>query len=267
MVRKSALMMAGLVAGMGVSSADAVLIEVQVESLVPSTGVTFAPLRVGFHSGVFDAFDAGSAAPLLGEADISAAPIVSIAESGSGVTWFPAFEAADPTATLGTVVSDPAGPLTPGQTATAVFDVDPTINPYFTFAAMVVPSNDQFIGNDSPTAYTLLDAEGNLLINEIIQTGADVWDAGSETADVAAAAFLAGSDNSLRTNENDVVSLDISEFATYDGLETAAGYFFDSDTLTSSGEIYRISFSVVPEPASASMAGLLGLGLIRRRLI
>ena len=80
---------------------------------------------------------------------------------GSGADWFPAFAAGDPTATLGTVVPNPAGPPTPGLTGSAIFTVDPTINPFFTFASMVVPSNDYFIGNDSPTQYQLFDAMGD----------------------------------------------------------------------------------------------------------
>ena len=51
---------------------------------------------------------------------------------------------------LGTVVGMPPGPLLPGATASTIFTVDPSINRFFTFGSMVVPSNDYFIGNDDP---------------------------------------------------------------------------------------------------------------------
>ena len=99
------------------SHAAIVNVQVTVENLAVPNGVSFAPLRVGFHQGTFDAFNLGQ---------VATAPIISVAEGGSGNAWFPAFAAADPTATLGTVVPNPAGPLTPGASGTASFMVDTT---------------------------------------------------------------------------------------------------------------------------------------------
>lgn len=230
-----------------------VTVKVTVENLAPADSVRVAPLRVGFHSGVFDTFDLGHAAT---------APIVSIAEGGSGSAWFPAFAAADPGALLGTA----AGALLPGQSDTSTFVVDPSVNPYFTFAAMVVPSNDFFIGNDSPTAYRLFDANGQLAIHQITQRARDLWDAGSEVFDPAAAAFVGN--NNLRADQNSVVAFNFAEFAAYNGLTTAAGYVFQSQ-LAADTEFYRITFDVaaVPEPGTwATLAAGLGLlGLAGRR--
>ena len=158
-----------------------VRVDVTVENLAPANSVRFAPLRVGFNSGVFDAFDLGKAAT---------APIVSIAEGGSGSAWFPAFAAADPGATLGTA----ADALLPGQSDSSSFVVDTSANPYFTYASMVVPSNDFFVGNDDPKQYRLFDDTGNLLIGSITQRSRDLWDAGSEIHDPAAAAFVGMND-------------------------------------------------------------------------
>ncbi|MCA9256046.1 MAG: hypothetical protein KDA33_10435, partial [Phycisphaerales bacterium] len=57
------------------ANAESVDLLVVVENLAPTNSVTFAPLRVGFNSGVYDSFDSGAAA---------SAAIVSIAEGGSG---------------------------------------------------------------------------------------------------------------------------------------------------------------------------------------
>jgi hypothetical protein len=252
---RNALTTAAVFAIAGVAHAQPVQIEVTVENLAPTNSVSFAPLRVGFNSGVYDAFNEGETAT---------APIISIAEGGSGADWFPAFMAADPTATLGTVVPNPAGPLLPGQSGSAVFNIDPSINRFFTFAAMVVPSNDYFIGNDSPTQYQILDASGNLLISSITQYGRDIWDAGSEVDDPANAAFLVDGDNAGRIADNGVVEFDFAGLDIFNGLETAAGYTFDRQ-FGGDDAVYRISFRVVPTPASAGLLGLGGLMALRRR--
>jgi len=241
--------------------AATVQLKVTVQNLAPTNSISFAPLRVGFNNGTFDAFNSGQAAT---------APIISVAEGGSGADWFPAFQAADPTALLGTVVPNPPGPLLPGASGSAVFSVDTSINRFFTFASMVVPSNDYFIGNDSPTQFMLFDAVGNLNISTISQFGRSIWDAGSEADDPLNAAFLVGGNNDLRTPQNGVVEFDFAGLSIFNGLTTAAGYVFDSQ-LTADAEIYRISFAVVPEPSSVALAlsgfAVLGISLLRRRAL
>lgn len=229
--------------------AQVVQVNVTVENLAAANSVSFAPLRVGFHNGTFDSFNNGQAAT---------APIISVAEGGSGADWFPAFMAAEPNATLGTVVPSPAGPLLPGVMASAVFQVDTDINRYFTFGSMVVPSNDHFIGNDNPQAYELFDASGNLLLTSITQFGRDVWDAGSEVEEPLNAAFLQGGVNALRIQDNENVQFDFAGLNTFNGLTTAAGYTFNN-TLSADGAIYRIRFAVVPEPSTLALSGIAGL--------
>jgi hypothetical protein len=241
----------------GPAAAAVVQITVTAENLAPTDSVSFAPLLFGFNSGVYDAFNVGEAAT---------APIISVAEGGTGADWFPAFAAADPTAVLGST----GGPITPGGSVTSMtFLVDTAVNPYFTFGSMVVPSNDHFIGNDDPTEYLLFGPGGQLLINSIVVRADEIWNAGSEIFDPAAAAFLVGGNNDLRTAENGVVAFDFAELAGYDGLTTAAGYTFQSN-LSADTEVFRISFSaaVVPEPATWAMMiggfGLIGAAMRRR---
>lgn len=237
--------------------ADTAQVRVTVENLAPAGSITFAPLHVGFHGGTFDAFNSGAAA---------SPAIISVAEGGSGSAWFPAFAAADPTATLGTVLPNPPGPLMPGMTASTVFTVDTAINRYFTFASMVVPSNDVFIGNDSPTAYMLFDDMGNLNLGSITQRGRDIWDAGSEVTEAANAAFLVVGSNDPRIEQNGVVSFDFTGVTAFDGLTTAAGYVLNSQ-LAAELEVYRISFSLVPEPSAIVLGafGCLTLGTVAYR--
>lgn len=260
----------GMVLGLAVANqVNAVQVQVSVENLAPDNSVAVAPLRFGFGNGTFDAFNNGEAAFLLGNATVAEAPITTIAEGGSGSNWFPAFEAAEPDANLGSVVGTTGNagpPFTPGETSSSIIEVD-TGNQFFTFGTMVVPSNDFFLGNDSPTQYQAFDSGGNLLINSITLTASDIWDAGTETENPTNAAFLAVGTNALREDENGVVHFNFSELSTFDGLDTAEGYVFDSDLLSASTEVLRISFEVVPEPSTAviSLLAAAGLAVGRKR--
>ncbi len=248
------LVAAVLAAGLFGSAQAAMLdVTVTVENLAPANGVAFAPFHFGFNNGTFDSFDIGG---------VATAPIVSVAEGGSGSAWHPAFAAADPTAVRGTI----GGLLLAGATAMQTVRIDSAMNPYFTFAAMVVPSNDFFIGNDSPTRFRVFDDAGNLLIGQIDQKARQIWDAGDEVFDPAAAAFVG--DNDLRTPQNSVVAFNFAELAGFNGLMTAAGYTFTSN-LAADTDIYRITFSAVPVPEPETyalmLAGLLGVGFMARR--
>ena len=229
-----------------------VKVTVRAENLAPANSISFAPLHVGFHNGSFDAFDNGQ---------VATAPIISVAEGGSGTAWQAAFAAAEPNATRGTI----GGLLQPGGMVLSTFMVDTMQNQFFTFASMAVPSNDFFIGNDTPIH--LLDLAGNLLLGSINQIAAQLWDAGSEAFDPANAAFVGNND--LRTPQNGVVSFDFAELAGFNGLTTGANYVFDSQ-LGRDTNIYRISFDaqVIPEPGTFALLGLglrAALGSPRRR--
>ena len=234
-------------------------VSVTVRNLAPTNSVSFAPLRLGFGNGSFDSFNIGQT---------PGAAIVSIAEGGGGADWFPAFAAADPTSVRGSV----GGALLPGTTASSSFIVDTSSinNRFFTFGTMVIPSNDLFLGNDNPTGFQLFSNTGTLLIPTITQTAGQIWDANSEVAIAANAAFLVVGNNSLRVAENGLVAFDRSELSVYNGLVTAAGYTFDSTLLPNNAtSIYQIDFAIsaVPEPTSMALGAIAfgGLGLARGR--
>jgi hypothetical protein len=237
----------------GSNSSDAVQVRVTVENLAPTNSISLAPFRFGFGNGTFDAFNAGSAGFLLGNPDIATAPIVTVAEGGSGSTWFPAFQAAEPGANTGSVTG-PGGPFLPGQVGSTIIEVN-SANRFFTFGTMVVPSNDHFLGNDDPMEYEVLDSNGNLILSSIVQAADEVWDAGSETENPANAAFLVGGVNAQRENENDVVRFNFSDLSAFNGLTTAPGYIFDSSLISVTSPVLRVSFEVIPEPASLALLG------------
>lgn len=256
---RQALAAACLLGTLGAAQAALVNVRVSFTNVAPSNGIAFAPLHVGFGQGLFDSFNAGQAAT---------APIISVAEGGSGSAWQPAFMAAEPLATRGTVGA--GGPVLAGVTRTLDLVVDTAVNRFFTFSSMVIPSNDHFIGNDNPTEYQVFDAAGNLLLTQISQAANEIWDAGSEATDPTAAAFVGN--NGARTAQNGVVSFNISELSANNGLTTGAGYVFNNN-LTADTEVFRIGFEVlnnnVPEPTSAALVllALGALGAARRKTV
>ena len=75
----------------------------------------------------------------------------------------------------------------PGTSQQHDFTIDvpnPADGLYFSYASMIVPSNDAFIGNNNPTAYPVIQrGSGNTLRLEFTIGGNGVYDAGTELND------------------------------------------------------------------------------------
>lgn len=247
-------------------SASAVQVRVTVRNTGASDSVALSPIIMAAHDGSVDLFSAGS---------LASAGIEDVAEMGGAAQMLrdevTAMQASAVTE-VGIATSGGFGPgiLIPGAEASYVLELDPSMNRYFSYAAMVVPSNDSFIGNDNPMGVELFDAGGNFVASNFHLTGSQIWDAGSEVNDLAGAAYIAGGNAALGTDESGVVSLvtDLNaQFGTYLGLETPTTTIFNSLPPVDSGFV-SFSFEVVPEPASFMIAGAgaVGLLLVRRRV-
>ncbi len=169
----------------GTAPAFATPVRVTITSLAPANGVYTTPFWVAFHDGSFDLFDMGApASPELER----------VAEDGNTMPITGAFGAADPAGQDATITEPSGFPglpvFDPGNSATQVFDVDPGTQGFFTFASMVVPSNDAFIGNDSPEAYPVFNDDGSVRSFDIVVNGDQVRDAGTEVNTETDAAFL-----------------------------------------------------------------------------
>ena len=125
-------------------------VTVVIENLAPPGGNYLTPVWVGFHDGSFDLYDRG--APASGA-------IERLAEDGDTGPLSMAFDGGAQ-ATIPSDVGIP--PLAPGETATMTFTLDgrDPSNRYFSYASMVIPSNDAFNANGDPRAYRVFNPGG-----------------------------------------------------------------------------------------------------------
>ena len=135
---------------------------------------------VAIQDGNFDVYDRGAPAEDFLE---------QLAEDGGtgGITQ--AFADSAAVGADGTI--NAGGPLEPGETQFIDLVVDPTVSRYFSYASMVIPSNDAFISSPgNPLAIEIFDANGNFLGLDRNVDGNDVLDAGTEVNTELDAAFL-----------------------------------------------------------------------------
>jgi len=175
-----------LILGDGASdggATEAGAITITVENLTDSGGTFQTPVWFGFHDGTFDLFDIGA------EASVG---LERLAEDGTVDHIDSEFTEATAGNGVAGVISN-GGPIAPGEEAsTTVTLTDAQTQGIFSWATMVIPSNDAFLASpDDPFASRVFDEEGNFLGPvEIEVTGADVLDAGTEANLELEAAFL-----------------------------------------------------------------------------
>jgi hypothetical protein len=240
------------------SSALAVDVRVTIRNLSPDSSVALSPFTLAAHDGTFDAFDAAS---------LASAGVEDVAELGAGTNYGAEATAAQATAVVATAIATQGGfgpgIFRPGASGSIVLSLDPTLNRYLSYGSMVVPSNDSFLGNDSPTAVELFDAGGTFVASNFTITGDRIWDAGTEVNQLLGSAYVVGQDATMGDAEGGTVHLAnlATQFAAYLGSSTPAGETF-SVVPSPTAAVASFSFSVVPEPASLALAGLGALGFV-----
>lgn len=253
-IRRSAV---GILAIAGLATAaSAASVSVSITNQQGADGVFLTPLLSIFHNGTYDTFDVGEAA---------STGVENIAEGGDAMQAIADAQGAG--ATTG-VITSPGGfagapVIDPGETATLQFDLDPSNDRYFSYLSMVIPSNDLFIGNDNQMAYEIFDIAGDFTdLGTIYIYTTDVWDAGTEANDNLGAAFNAAGGDA--TDTTGPITPQGSLFF-LNGESTAAGT--ELDIAAGRTLLATISISEVPVPAALPLllAGLGGLGLMKRK--
>ena len=251
------------------ASLHAETISVTIENTMGADSFFFTPVWFAAHNGGFDSFDVGSLASNF-------PGITSLAENGNTSPLSNAFAssaagiAGGVDGTLAAVAFAGDAPVySPGESATFSIDVgNSSVNRFFSFASMVVPSNDLFFGNDDATAYELFDLVGNFNGDIVINIyGRDVYDNGTEfNSATNDAAFSVNDGQSI--SEAGIIRSFFSESSDVDYLDsflqsgTANGATIGS-TFGADDIIATITISQVPAPSGA--LALLGGGLMMTR--
>lgn len=202
----AAVALAGAATVSGVQADSIPSVVVTVENSAPARGALQTPVWIGIHNGEFDIYDRNVA--LGADGLVSGAAIESLAEDGSTALIsqeFSNLQIGSPQATLlGT-----AGPLVPGQSSSTTLNVDPKTDRYFSYASMVIPSNDAFIANGNPLAHQIFDDRGRFVADDFVVAGNEVLDAGTEVNDEIAAntAFLNQAGPNIGDTEGGVVEI------------------------------------------------------------
>ena len=209
-------------------------VTVSIENLAPTNGTRLTPVWVGFHNGDFDTFDGGSAA---------SDALESLAEDGNNTLLSQDFINSGVGSIDGTVG---AAPVQPGDVVTETFAVDTSTGQYFSFASMVLPSNDTFIGNGDPEAYELFDDAGNFLGADILVLGSRAYDAGTEVNDELPAntAFFGQAAPNTGDDENGVVTLSEGFLPVSAGGILADAQFANADFTAAGYQFARITFTL-----------------------
>ena len=202
-------------------------LDITVENLSDDGGLFATPFWVAAHEGTFDLGDVGASAADFGGLE-------AIAEEGdtSGlVARFAAESNGNDDVILAPGGFAGAPVFDPGETITHQLMVDDTLqSQYFSFASMIIPSNDAFIANLNPMAYRLFDNTGDFVGPfSIVIYGSNVYDAGTEVNFTdGGAAFAAAGGTS--TDENGTIQLHTGlddfvgeELVTSENLEKAFG--------------------------------------------
>ncbi|MEM6641044.1 MAG: spondin domain-containing protein [Pseudomonadota bacterium] len=257
-------------------AALATTVEVTITNNAPNGGVYLTPVWVGFHDGSFDSYDGG--AP-------SAPALEALAEDGNTGPISQVFAgtlAGDPVA--GRVQGTLGGaPIAPGQTVTQTFDLTGDgANTYFSYASMVLPSNDYYVANGNPLAHSL-QALFDGIANEIvfnIGTAGTVNDAGTEINDFATSAgnglfpgLGGGQSGPNQGADEGGVNANVLGDPFGGFLNTPGGFdlslFNFNDTSLYANGIATVRIRVVPIPAALPLfaCGLGALGFMRRRRV
>ncbi|MEM9059102.1 MAG: spondin domain-containing protein [Pseudomonadota bacterium] len=154
-------------------------LRITVRNLSELGGTFLSPAFFGFHNGAFDPINEGGTASF---------GLETLAEDGATASLTGEMRLVD-SDSLDLVLQGAAGLIAPQEFTSTIATVDEQVNTHFSFASMVLPSNDAFIGTFYPRR--LFSDDGAFLgAQNLVIDGSDVFDAGTEVNTELDAAFL-----------------------------------------------------------------------------
>ena len=163
--------------------ADPTRVTVRIENVAPLQGTFLTPYWVGIHDGqAFDTYD--GATPASSNPIPTSVAMESLCEDGSTDVISDNFSTLQPLGQQATIPG-PNGPIAPGEVVEQSFVVDSNDpgSRYFSYASMIIPSNDFCISNGNPQAHPLFDENGNFVAQSFFVSGPEALDAGTEVND------------------------------------------------------------------------------------
>lgn len=228
-------------------------VTVKVENLAPMWGNYLTPVWMGFHDGTFDLFNR----------NVPASPgLERLAEDGNTGPLAGEFAAFGAGTVEGTVAG-PAGPYAPNDSMTHTFRVDPLKDRYFSWASMIIPSNDAFVANGHPRAHRLFDENGTPVAKDFFVTGSWVKDAGTEVNDELPAntAFFGQAAPDTGVAEGGVVTVHKGFNPRGSGGILDDPMFAGSDFRVRGYPVAKISFMITKAPADPEPTITLQMGV------
>ena len=170
------------------------MLRITVENASPVGGTALTPFWFGLHDGNFDLGDGNSAA---------SAGLEALAEDGTFAAIGAELTEADADG-VGGIITGEAGPIDTAEIASTIVTTDGAATQYISLAAMILPSNDAFVG--TLDAIEVFDADGNFTGPQTITfEGSDVYDAGTEVNTELDAAFINQMGPNTGETENGVI--------------------------------------------------------------
>ena len=226
-------------------------VTITIENLSPEAGTFLTPFWVGFHNGDFDTYDRGR--PI-------SPGLERLVEDGNTEPFSEEFAISGDGSIDGTITGAEGieGPIDPGEVVTQTFTIDSEddTSQFFSYASMIIPSNDAFVSNGNPTAHSLFDEEGNFIGADFIILGNEVLDGGTEVNDEEASstAFFSQEEADTGEVENGVVTthpgfIEDGRILTEDGTTEGAPAAFTNADFTADGyQVARVTVSVGDRP-------------------
>lgn len=235
-------------------------IQITVTNDQPTGGFALAPVWFGVQNGSFTTFTPGQAA---------SSQIATLAQFGNTAPLTTLFNSQNVGVDTTLKSGGSLAQFLPGQSNSTTLNVsNPSADQYLSFAGMVVPSNDFFMGNATPLQ--IFNASGNFIGPVTIQIyGSNIWDSDTEAQSTSTAlTFIAGQSpgTGMQITNGAVTSL-FSESTAPGFLQsilgdtTAAGYTI-SHVPTSDDLLATIQIASVPEPSSILILGIGIAGLL-----